>query len=656
MISPASSAQDLQKTVTTVVDAVKPSLVRIAVVSADYEQGREVKREMYGSGAIISKDGYVLTNHHVAGHAKRLTCTLADKTEVDAKLIGTDPLTDIAVIKLMPKTDRDFPVAQFGDSSKVKVGDQVFAMGSPLALSQSVTMGIVSNTEVIIPETMKWMEFTLDGEDVGSVVRWIAHDAVIYPGNSGGPLVNIKGEIIGVNEVDIGLGGAIPSNLAHEVADQIISKGKVTRSWIGLAIQPLLKSSGMTKGVLVGGVVEDSPAKKAGFKAGDVLLSIDGKDCTAQFAEEIPIVNHQMMSLPIGQDVDAVVLRDGKNVTIKVKPIDREGAEAKPEEFKQWGFCASNITFIKSKEMKLPHRNGVLISTIRPGGPAEEAKPSLSDDDIIMEVAGKPVNNLIDLRNLTKEITAGKDEPSPTLIGFERDGDHYLTVVKVGITDMSDPGSEVRKAWLPAKTQVLTQDIAEALKLGDITGVRVTSVIPNGTAQKAGLKVGDIITAIDGSSISASRPEDVEVFPAMIRQYKIGSTAELTVIRDGKEQKISVVLIQSPKLTREMKKYRDPNFEFTVREIGMMDRINQKWAEDQAGLYVESVIEGSWASLGDLSSGDLLISVNGKPAKDITEFEGQMKAIAEKKPDTVVFRVKRGIKDIYIELKPAWSN
>ena len=180
-----------------------------------------------GSGAIISPDGYVVTNHHVAGNSTRIYCTLSDGERVDAVRIGTDPLADIAVIKLKLDTrkhpDRPLAAATWGDSDKLRVGDVVLAMGCPGAISQSVTQGIVANTQMIMPGSG---QFRLDGEDVGEIVRWIAHDAVIFGGNSGGPLVNLQGEIVGINEIGVAnLGGAIPANLARQVADELIKNG-----------------------------------------------------------------------------------------------------------------------------------------------------------------------------------------------------------------------------------------------------------------------------------------------------------------------------------------------------------------------------------------------------------------------------------------------
>ena len=295
------SADEIKRETTTAVEAVRPALIRILIVAADYRQGREMKTESAGSGVIISPEGYAITNHHVAMDAKRIVCTLADKREVEAALVGTDPLADIAVIKLNSPDKKPFPYAAFGDSSKLGVGDRVFAMGCPLALSQSVTMGIISNTEMIMPGFASDDDFKLEGEDVGSIVRWIGHDALIRPGNSGGPLVDPNGKIVGINEISYGLSGAIPSNLAKEVADKLIAKGKVTRSWLGLEVQPLLESSRLYKGILVSGVMDDSPAKAAGFRSGDVLLRLGEKNIVARFKEEVPLFNQFVADLPIGR-------------------------------------------------------------------------------------------------------------------------------------------------------------------------------------------------------------------------------------------------------------------------------------------------------------------------------------------------------------------
>src|SRR4051812_3281604 len=374
---------------------ISPSLVRIHVVTYGYEEGREVKREASGSGTIISPEGHVLTNHHVAGRTRSITCTLANREEIPADLVGTDPLSDIAIIKLRPDKPRTFPAAHFGDASKLKVGDPVMALGSPLALSQSVTMGIVSNTEMIMPQLFwPFNRMTLEGEDVGSLVRWIGHDAAIFGGNSGGPLINMNGEIVGVNEISLGLAGAIPADLAKDVAFSIIKEGRVKRSWIGLDVQPLLKSSSLSTGALVGGAIEGSPAAKAGFQAGDIVTKVGDESVTVRFAEEIPLFNQAIMRLPLGKPVDVVVLRNGAAKTLHVTPAERESVEAPVSEVPLVGITASNLTAWSAKELKRDARDGIHVRTVRPGGPAAEGRPALDADDVIVEVDGKSVKNI----------------------------------------------------------------------------------------------------------------------------------------------------------------------------------------------------------------------------------------------------------------------
>ena len=652
--STAIAADEIKRETTTAVEAVRPALIRILIVAADYRQGREMKAESSGSGVIISPEGYAITNHHVAMDAERIVCTLADKREVEATLVGTDPLADIAVIKLQSPDNKPFPFATFGDSSKLGVGDRVFAMGCPLALSQSVTMGIVSNTEMIMPGIFSSDDFLLEGEDVGSIVRWIGHDALIRPGNSGGPLVDRNGLIVGVNEISYGLSGAIPSNLAKEVAEQLIKNGKVTRSWLGLEVQPLLESSRMDKGVLICGVMDDSPAKSAGFKSGDVLISLDGKEVTAKFKEEIPLFNQFVADLPVGKTVKGVILRDGKEMTLDVATAERQKAEGKQNELKNWGICASDITYLVSKEMQLDSQDGALVTGVLPSGPAGSAKPPIREDDVILKVGSEKITNESDLRLITRKLLDGKDEPAPVIVSFIRGKKQYATVVKIGKKENSKSGIEARKAWLPIDLQVLTDELASALDVPGKTGVRITQIYPGSTAEKAGLKVGDLIIKLDDEPIPADQIGDEEVLPSMVRQYDIGANVKLGIIRDGKPMDISVELEMSPKLARDYPKYEDENFEFTARDISFSDRTEGDVDPGDSGVLVESVTDGGWAALGNMQSGDVISEINGTALSGIVDLEAQMKKIDQEKPKRVVFKVRRGIHTQFVEIEPGW--
>ncbi|HNY85042.1 MAG TPA: PDZ domain-containing protein [Candidatus Hydrogenedentes bacterium] len=648
----AAEEPGLSGTIKEAVSRVKPALVRIHVVDTYYDDGRELKSESSGSGAIIREDGHIITNHHVAGHAKHLKCTFADKTEMEAELVGTDPMTDIAVIRLKGAGDRKFPVAPFGDSSLMRMGDHVLAMGSPLSLSQSVTLGIVSNSEVIMPA---WMDGGLsqDGENVGALVRWIGHDADIFPGNSGGPLVNLQGEVIGINEIKMGLGGAIPGNLAREVAEALIATGSVARAWLGLELQPRLKSDTRETGALVATVVKDSPAEAAGFKPGDRLLSLAGTAVDVRFPEQLPDFNRLAAGLPVGSPVAAVVERGDAPVELTVTPVQREPYEPKQFEQTQWGLTVRDISFMKAREMKRKDSDGVLVTSVRPGGPSSEAKPPLEWEDVLLSVGGKPVKSVKDFMEATEALTKDQTAPVPVLAEFDRKTERLVTVVKVGVRELMDPGREAQKAWLPVETQVLTKDIAESLGVAGRKGFRVTFVYPEAAEI---LRPGDLIFSVDGQELTASNPEDSSELETLIRQYSIGGTAELGVHRDGGEVKVSAVLARSPKTAKEMKRYTNETFEFTVRDITLRDRTTERWADTQEGVLVEQVQPGGWAALGTLMPGDLIVEMNNAPSKDVAAAKEIMKGVEEQAQRSLVFKVVRGIRTLFLEMEPRWEK
>lgn len=646
----------LREVVDQALAAVKPALVQIHVVESYFRDGRETKYQISGSGAVITPEGHVITNHHVAGHATRIKCIFSDKEEMEATLVGKDPLTDLAIIKLQPTEPRTFPTVSFGDSDAVRVGDQVLAMGSPLALSQSVTLGIISNTEMIMPESMRrFGGMEMDGEDVGALVRWLGHDAAIYPGNSGGPLVNLKGEIIGINEIGMGLGGAIPGNLAKMVGEELIAHGKMQRSWLGIEVQPRLKHGAHEKGVLVSGVLGDSPGAAAGIQSGDIILSLNGQSVDVQFAEQLPDYNLQVAELPIGQPVTIEILRDGAPQQLTATTVEREVLLPDEVELKEWGLTVRNLSLRIAKELKRATTDGVLVTSVRPGGPAGASKPQIQRNDVLVSIGGEPVANIEALQAATVKILGDSKNPVPALTGFERKTGQYLTVVEIGSSELQDPGLEVKKAWLPVEAQVITRDIAKLLGDESLKGFRVTHVYKGSTAETAGIKVGDLIHAVDEQPLTATALEHYEELPTLIRQYRSGTSVALSVGRNGAIEKIPVELVLAPKLDREMKKYRNDAFEFTVRDITFFDKAQESWKTDQSGVLVDEVKSGGWAALGQLAVGDLLISIDGHPAGDVETVEKLLSDIIAAKPRTVVFKVLRGIHTYFIEIEPQWS-
>ena len=638
------------------VKAVYPALVRIHVVAEEGGAGRMQKGRASGSGTIISPDGYILTNHHVAGRATRITVRLADRQELRATLIGSDPLADLAVLKIDKKDLREpstpLPVASFGDSSTLAVGDTVLAMGSPAGISQSVTQGIVANTEMIAPGGA----MLLDGEAVGELVRWIGHDAVIFPGNSGGPLVNLKGEIIGVNEVGIGsLGGAIPSNLARKISEELISSGHVERSWVGLVAQPLLKSMDAKAGILVGGVITGSPADVAGLKAGDLVTRCNGTVIAASRSpEDLPVFNRILLEAPVGSTIAREGIRAGKPITWKVVTVRREPAQPREKELLSWGMTARSLTKLNAKELMRDDHEAVIVQSLRPGGPAATSKPALSPGDLILSVDGKSTGDLEALIRVSAEITKEKKEPTPALVSYERGGLSFLTVIKIGPEPDADRPGLVKKAWIGIDTQVISADLADALGIPGTKGVRITQVQPATSAEKAGLKVGDLLLKLDGASIPTSRPEESDVFATMIRQYRIGTEVNISVRRGAEDLIVKVPLDVRPEGASELESHDCETLEFNSRDLGKADRVSEKLPDDFKGVLITAVAPAGWAALGGLAAGDILMSIDGKSVDSIESLKPILTDLEKNARSSIVLFVRRGITSRYIELEPTW--
>jgi serine protease Do len=652
----AASPLGLRSAVDKAIARMRPSLVRIHVVSTEYSEGRELKLQAVGSGAIITEDGYLVTNHHVAGHAANLVCTLWNREEVEAELVGTDALTDIAVLKLKPRQPRKFVAARFGNSAKLRVGDSVLAMGSPMALSQSVTLGIMSNLEMIMPRFYGSRgAFRLDGEDVGSLVRWFGHDAAIYGGNSGGPLVNLKGEIIGINEMQFGLSGAIPGNLAQEIARGLIAQGKITRSWVGLDVQPRFKNSLHKRGTVISGVIPNSPASRAGIRAGDCLLRVDDQSTDVQYDEQLPDLMRLLTGLPIGREAKVILLRDEKEMELAILPVERGERGPPQREFREWGITGCDLSDLLARELKRETEQGVLVTSVRPGGPSVDAKPGLAPRDVIVEVDGAPLRNGRHLAELSRSLLKDQTDPKPVLVAFERESRRYMTVIRVGTQELREPGVEVKKAWLPVETQVISRDIARQRGTPDLKGVYITDVYPNTTAAKAGFKPGDFIIAVDGEKLNASAMEHQEEFATLLRQYEIGAEVAFTILRGQEQIKISAKLESSPRPRREMKKYRDDNFEFTAREIAFFDVAEERWDPGQRGALIEEVKSGGWAELGELRVDDVILQVDQRAVDGVESLRDILRQVAAEKKSFIILKVMRGIHTVFLELEPAWK-
>jgi serine protease Do len=418
---------DLQQEVLAARNKVMPALVHIEPVRKIFSTGESRHALVTGSGFIFSPEGYILTNHHVVENAEKLTCTLSNKKKLPAEIIGSDPYTDVAVIRLdMQEWGKaPLPFVNLGDSDSLEVGQFVLALGSPLGLSRSVSMGVVSSID---------RYFEDQGQMLSPYNLWIQTDAAINPGNSGGPLINLEGKVVGINARGVfmaeNLGFAIPINLAREVSQKLMANKKISRSWIGIELQPIkdlrdyLHKPDLA-GALVSNVDSQSPADKAGLKAGDVLLSVNNLKINAEFEEDLPAIRKIISDLPAFKEVQLTMLRDGKKQNLRITP-EPEPFQEQPEfDCENWGLVVKSINQSVYRIQNLPDYNGVLVAAVKSGDPAERA--GLRAGDVIRSVNQEQIKNLDSFKEIYQKLI---DADTKTIF-FEtlRQGAPYYAVI-----------------------------------------------------------------------------------------------------------------------------------------------------------------------------------------------------------------------------------
>jgi serine protease Do len=385
--------------------------------------GGQRREHGLGSGTIVTPDGYVLTNNHVVEGAQDIRVTLADRREFRAKLVGGDPKTDIAVLKL---TGSRFPVMPLGDSNRVVVAEVVLAIGNPFGLDQTVTMGIVSAVGRANLGISDYEDF-------------IQTDAAINPGNSGGALVNARGELIGTNTAIfsqsggyMGIGFAVPINMARQVMDQLVTRGRVTRGYLGVSVQELTPAAARAlglptdRGVLVGDVAADGPAARGGLKQGDVITAINGTP-----VDDVGRFRNLVSSMKPGTRVTLTVLRDGREQTVEVPAgelADRTRTASAPRGGgpDPLGLAVAEVTPDLTRRLGLPpDTQGALVAEVAPGGLVADA--GLRPGDVIQQVNRQPVRSARDFTRAVEQ-AAGKD----LLILVNRGGSTAYLVIERG--------------------------------------------------------------------------------------------------------------------------------------------------------------------------------------------------------------------------------
>jgi serine protease Do len=376
--------EEIQTVITDLAEQAKPSVVNLFPISGagrPRESGadRTPSASGSGSGLIVDNEGHIVTNNHVVGDALEVEVRLSDKTKLIAQVVGKDPDTDLALLKVT--VDRALPFAHFGDSSAVRVGQWVLAVGNPFGLDRTVTLGVVSG-------------IGRENINLSRYENFIQTDASINPGNSGGPLFNLRGEVIGINTAIInfaqGIGFAIPSNMTKQVIQQLIARGKVVRGWLGVGIQPLTpelaKKFGVAEGegVLVNEVFEKDPAAEAGIKPGDIILTIDGS-----VVDSPNKLSRLIGALPPGAAPKIEVVRDFTRQVLTVPLSERRDTAvvaSLPQSRTEvkLGLDLQDLSAGLAEKFKLRESRGVLITKVDPGSLAHAE--GLREGDLIKEV------------------------------------------------------------------------------------------------------------------------------------------------------------------------------------------------------------------------------------------------------------------------------
>ena len=365
---------------------------------------KQFRQEGMGSGSIVDREGYILTNHHVVGEADRILVVLFDGTEKEAKLVGTDPESDIAVIKIK---GNDLSVLPMGNSDDILVGEDVIAVGNPFGLIQTVTYGIVSAKG-------------RSNVGINEYENFIQTDAAINPGNSGGPLVSLRGEIVGVNSAIFsrsggyqGIGFAVPINMARKIMFDLIEKGTVSRGWLGVGIQDVSKDLAKafklenTKGSLITGVMEDTPAQKAGIRKGDVVIKINEK-----LILDSNHLRNEIANAGAFEEVEMEIIRDGESIVFKLELGERPKkisqvkiipkSDKTNDQFDILGMTVEEINKENSRKFKTILKSGLIIVEVDPLSPA--AKTGISPGMVIQEVERQVVGNIKSLRKIVNDI------------------------------------------------------------------------------------------------------------------------------------------------------------------------------------------------------------------------------------------------------------
>jgi len=362
-----------------------------------------------------------------------------------------------------------------------------------------------------------------------------------------------------------------------------------------------------------------------------------------------------LADMPVGSQVTLACARAKSVYEAKVTTEKLQKDRGKQRAFRAWGLTAREITEWTARTWRLENTRGVLVGSIREGGSAQLAEPPLAFGDVLRAIDGKPIGNLDDFIARYQSIMDLDPLPEYVIVEFDRGGKNHLTLLKTKPDKEEDQPREVRKAWIGIATQPLLEKLAEKLDIGDHTGYRITRVYPKTLSAKEDLKVGDVITALNGNALKPKGMQDTGLLARMVRRLNIDEQARLTILRGGQEKEVTVTLEPTRITPEEARHDRNRDFELTVREATFFDRDEKRWDEQTRGVLVTQVESAGWADLGGVQPGDLIQKIDETEAADLDAYRKVIQTVTRRQPKRVVFVVLRGVRTRYLYLEPDWK-
>lgn len=641
-------------------DQVLPHVVSILAVREQLRGGEAQLSLSSGSGTVVSAQGDVVTNAHVTQQGRAFRVVFGDGRELAARLVGEDTLSDLAVLRIEPETGESFEHARFAEALELEAGDTVLAMGAPWGLSNSMSVGVVNNPRRLLVSLFQNeadYESRL-GPDLptGRYYAWIQHDAPIAPGNSGGPLVDLSGRIVGVNARGMIMGGnlafAIPASDARRIVDLLVAHGEVVRADLGFRLRSL-KGTPYTRGVLVHAVERGSVADKSGLLPGERILRLNGEALDARESVAVPGLQQRIAELPIGSsarlDVEGA---DGRTraltLVAQAYPRDR-GREAL---FAPFAAGLVELTPAMARRRALEASAGLLVSGVRAGGPAATARPALRPGDLIRSVEGRPVATLSDLdpwRSLD-EASARKGLRLEIL----RDGGTVLSWVQPRYGDFgSTPLPELARPWAGAEVQPIPASLAQVLGLPE-AGFRISRLYRDGPLEAAGARVGDLVVALDGESLRPLNERDETSFAQRVRDLDAGADAQVDLVRDGRRLRLTLMPLPAPTASAALATLESTRLRITLRALGFHDRARLRLEKDQSGVLVTAVESGGPAGLAHLGEGDVITALGDQPVSGIDGFGRALERALRGAGRELPIHVLRGAERRVLFLDRSW--